>query len=96
MTTYVVSKRAVLDLRAIWKFGEAQWGADQADMYARRIQRAMDVVGTDPRRGRGCDDIRPGYRQFAVGTHMLFFRPHPAGVEIVRVLHQRMDFARYF
>lgn len=95
MTRYVVSKSAVADLRAIWTFGQAQWGADQADDYARRIQRAIEVLANDPRRGRPCPDVRPGYSRFSLGVHMLFFRPHPAGIEIVRVLHQRMDFSRY-
>ena len=95
MTGYVLSKAAVADLRAIWKFGETQWGPDQADQYAHQIRRAVETVAADPRRGRPCDDVRPGYRRFAVGTHMMFFRPHPVGIEIARVLHQRMDFNRY-
>jgi len=95
LTGYVLSKAAVTDLRGVWKFGEAQWGSDQAERYTRRLRLAMETVASDPRRGLPSDNVRPGYRRFAVGTHMLFFRPHPAGIEIVRILHQRMDFDRH-
>jgi toxin ParE1/3/4 len=95
LTGYVLSKAAVADLRAIWKTGEAQWGVAQAEHYALAIRRAAETVAADPRRGRPCDDLRPGYRKFSVGAHLLFFRPHPAGIEIVRILHQRMDSSRH-
>lgn len=95
MSGYVLSPAAVADLEAIWDQGEERWGIGQAEVYARGLQRAMETVAADPRRGRPCDDIRLGYRKFAVGAHMLFCRPHPAGIEIVRILHQRMDFIRY-
>lgn len=96
MSGYVLSPAAVGDLDAIWTFGEERWGVAQAESYARSIQRAVETVAADPRRGRPCDEVRPGYRKFAVGAHMLFYRPHPDGIDIVRVLHQRIDFDRYF
>lgn len=95
MSGYVVSKAAVADLASIWRRGEDRWGSDQADSYIGGVQRAIGIIAADPRRGRPCDDLRLGYRKFAVGTHMLFFRIRSDGIEIVRVLHQRMDFSRY-
>ncbi|HKP77951.1 MAG TPA: type II toxin-antitoxin system RelE/ParE family toxin [Phenylobacterium sp.] len=92
MSGYRLSPAARADLEAIWTFGEEGWGADQAELYIRRIQRAVETVASDPRRGRPCEDIRPGYFRFAVGTHMLFFRRDVDVIEIVRILHQRMDF----
>lgn len=95
MTHYTLSPAARADLDEIWAFGEAQWGADQAERYVRGIQRAVETVSADPRRGRSCDGIRPGYFKFAVGSHLLFFRLGSDGVDVVRILHQRMDFDRH-
>lgn len=95
MSGHVISPAAAADLDAIWDYGEERWGVDQAEFYARSLQRAIATVAADPRRGRPCDEVRPGYRKFAVGEHMLFYRPYQDGIDIVRVLHQRMDFDRY-
>jgi toxin ParE1/3/4 len=95
LTGYILSPAAAVDLDKIWDYGEERWGVDRAESYAREIQAAIETVARDPRRGRPCDDVRQGYRSFSVGSHVLFFRLHPLGVDIVRVLHQRMDFHRH-
>jgi toxin ParE1/3/4 len=91
---YVLSPAAVADLEAIWAFGEGRWGPEQAEDYMRRLQGAIETVARDPRRGRACDEIRPGYRKFAAGAHMIFYRLHPAGADIVRILHSTWISAR--
>jgi len=95
VTRYVLSPRAQSDLDEIWDYSAANWGDDQAESYARQIQAAIELVANDPRRGRPCDDIRPGYSKFAVGSHVLFYRRIETGVDVVRILHQRMDFDRH-
>jgi toxin ParE1/3/4 len=49
-----------------------------------------------PSLGRACDDIRPGYRRYAEGSHIIFYREVRSDIEIVRVLHGRMDPDRHF
>lgn len=95
MSQYVLSPAAQADLEDIWDFGEAQWGADRAELYLRALQHGAETVAADPRRGRSCDDIRPGYFRFSVGSHILFYRLGGEGVDVVRILHQRMDFDRH-
>jgi toxin ParE1/3/4 len=43
-----------------------------------------------------CDDIRPGYCKYQVGRHLIFYRQVSDGLEIVRVLHDRMDVETHF
>ena len=43
----------------------------------------------------GCDDVRTGYRKYPAGSHLLFYRLTPDGIDIVRILLQRMDFERH-
>ena len=48
------------------------------------------TVTDDPRRGLACDEIRPGYEKFFLGSPVLFFKASTTRVVIVRILHRRM------
>ena len=95
MTRLEFTPRARRDLDEIWEYSFEQFGLEKADAYLRGIQRAAATVTEDPRRGLGCDEIRPGYRRFAVGSLVLFFRASATRVIIVRILHARMNFDRH-
>jgi toxin ParE1/3/4 len=95
MTSYVLSPRASADIEEIWDYTERRWDADQAERYSRVLKEGIEQVARDPRRGRPCDHIRSGYRKYPIGSHVLFFRVLEERVEIVRVLHQHMDFERH-
>jgi hypothetical protein len=56
----------------------------------------MKMLVADPHLGRDCSHIRDGYRKYASGSHVLFYRLADDGVDIVRILHERMDFGRTF
>jgi toxin ParE1/3/4 len=95
MTSYVLSHRALADIEEIWDYTERRWDADQAERYSRVLKEGIEQVVRDSRRGRPCDHIRPGYRKYPIGSHVLFFRVLEERIEIVRILHQRMDFERH-
>jgi toxin ParE1/3/4 len=96
VSRYLLSPAAQADLEQIWDFTHNRWGVDQAEEYLRELQRAIDRAAANPRIGRACDEIRPGYRKFAAGSHTLFYRVTAEGViDVVRVLHQRMDVDRH-
>ena len=74
----------------------AQADPDQAEEYVRERQRALERAAVNPLIGRPCDEIRPGYRKLAAGSHTLFYRLLPDDViDVVRVLHRRMDIDRH-
>lgn len=60
-----------------------------------QIRRAIEIVAEDPRRGRTCDDVRAGYRKYPAGSHFVFYRLVEGGIDVVRILHQRMDFEQH-
>jgi toxin ParE1/3/4 len=91
MSGFILSPQAQRDLDDIWNYTLTQWGLEQATLYIRQIQAAIEAVAAMPTLGRRCDTIRPGYRRFPTGSHVLFFRLVPQGVDIVRILHSRMD-----
>ncbi len=95
MTGFTLSPRGRADLDAIWTYTSATWSVDQPELYLRQIKTAVEAVAARPALARSCDDVRPGYRRYPVGSHVLFLRSTLGGIEIVRILHQRMDAARY-
>jgi toxin ParE1/3/4 len=92
---FVVSPRAQADIDDIWEYTVGRWGTRQAETYLRLIKEAVEAVATDPRAGRTCDDVRPGYRKYLVGSHVLFYRVTATAVVVVRILHQRVDVERH-
>lgn len=93
---YVLSPAAQIDLEQIWDYTHDRWGVDQAERYLRAVQHGIERAAANPRIGRACDEIRPGYRKLAAGSHILFYRVTDAGIiDVVRILHQRMDVDRH-
>jgi toxin ParE1/3/4 len=71
VSRYLLSPAAQIDLEQIWDYSCHRWGVEQADEYLRELQRAIERAGANPRIGRACDEIRPGYRKLAAGSHTL-------------------------
>ena len=94
MSGYVLSPRAQQDLDEIWEYTPERWGVDQAEDYMRLIQRAIEIVAADPRKGRSSEEVRAGYHKYPAGSHLLFYRSVKEGIDVVRILHGRMDFER--
>jgi toxin ParE1/3/4 len=92
VTQYIVSPRAQRDLDEIWDYTAGQWNLAQAETYLRGMWGAIETIAADPRLGRAADDVRPGYRRYLVGLHVIFYQLTDGLVDVIRVLHSRMDF----
>lgn len=82
------------DLSSIWDFTLDRWGSEQAERYIREIQGAIERVATGPEHGQDRGDIRPGYRSYEVRSHTVFYVARDDSVDVIRILHQRMDSSR--
>ncbi len=96
MSTYRLTPAAQRDLSSIWDFSVARWDARQAEIYLDEIRLAFERIAADPGRGRACDEVRQGYRCYRIGSHSVFYVESVGGVDVIRVLHQRMDPLRHF
>jgi toxin ParE1/3/4 len=97
---YVLSPAARADLNDIWDYTCQRWSEDQAEVYVREIARAIERVADNPQIGRACDEVRPGYRRHAVGSHTLYYLLGDRGggqpiVDVVRILHKHMNVDRH-
>ncbi|WP_206445937.1 type II toxin-antitoxin system RelE/ParE family toxin [Agrococcus sp. KRD186] len=95
MSEYRLTPAARHDLSSIWDFTEERWDVRQAETYVLEIRAAIERVAADPDRGRACDEIRAGYRRYSIGSHLIFYVPSDHGVDVIRILHQRMDPTRH-
>lgn len=91
MGIFRLTDLAKSDLRSIGRYTQTTWGREQRNVYLTRLDECFHLLAQEPERGRACDDIRPGYRQYHVGRHLIFYRAIEEGIEIVRILHDRMD-----
>lgn len=95
MNRYRLTPAAQRDLSSIWDFTVERWDIDQAETYLTEIRAAFERIATEPDRGRRCDDVRDGYRRYGIGSHLIYYRQRIDGVDVIRVLHQRMDPTRH-
>lgn len=91
-----LTPKARQDLDSIWSFSRERWGAEQAEAYVRLIAGALERLAQGAIAGRDASAVKPGYWRHAVGSHVVFYRlAGTETLEVVRILHQRMDLPRH-
>ena len=95
MSLITLRPSAEIDLEQIWDRSAKNWGDQQAERYLRDLWSAIGRIAEEPRRGRECNEIRQDYRKYQVASHVIFYRSTEVAVEIVRILHMRMDFMHH-
>jgi toxin ParE1/3/4 len=70
--------------------------AEIADKLLREIGQAGERLADQALMWRARDEILPGLRSVMIHPYTLFYRVKNGIVEIVRVLHERRDFAAIF
>lgn len=89
--TIVVLEAAIQDLEQIWLYTFETWSQDQADRYHTLITAEIEFLAAKPESGKHLDHIRIGYRSSKVKSYYIFYRITTTEIEIVRILHERMD-----
>jgi toxin ParE1/3/4 len=96
MPTFCLTERAKQDLLSIGRYTQMTWGREQRNRYLAKRDASFHLLAKEPHRGRSCDDIRAGYFKYHVGRHLIFYRQFPEVLDIVRILHDRMDVETHF
>ena len=98
MAKYDITKEATEDLYKIWEYTVDTWSEEQADTYYALLVAGMnEVAGAPDRIGKPFDEIYPGLLAYHVRRHMLLYvRQENGRALIVRILHEKMDYARHF
>jgi toxin ParE1/3/4 len=90
---YKISREANLDLENIWLYTFENWSKDQADRYINLIIDEIEYLAQNPTFGQNYEKIRKGYFRSRIKSHFIFYKNYPnrSKIEIIRILHHRMD-----
>ncbi|MCW3110487.1 MAG: type toxin-antitoxin system RelE/ParE family toxin [Segetibacter sp.] len=88
---FVISKKAVSDLEEIWLYTVEKWSLEQADRYYNLIFDEINYICKNINAGKSMEHVRKGYRASKVKSHLIFYRVLNDAIEIIRILHERMD-----
>ena len=91
--SYKISVQASEDIENIWLYTFENWSLEQADRYVNLIFDEIEYLADNPNAGKDFNHLRKNYRCSKVKSHMIFYRftDKKNDIEIIRVLHQRMD-----
>jgi toxin ParE1/3/4 len=88
---YRISKSAIKDLEGIWEYTFLKWSKKQADRYHNLIMNEIEFISENTPSGKSMNHIKDGYLVSYIKSHMIFFKRNDGMVEIMRILHQKMD-----
>jgi toxin ParE1/3/4 len=96
MGSFTLTQKAKADMLSIGRYTREQWGAAQQKHYLGQLDFAFHDLADKPNIGRSCNHIRKGYFKYGVGKHLIFYRSSEHDtIEIVRILHSRMDIEQH-
>jgi toxin ParE1/3/4 len=85
---------AETDLEDIWLYTSKRWSREQAEHYHHDLFKTLEALTRGDKIGRPCA-ARDGYLRYPVGSHVMFYRETDSTLDVIRVLHQRMDVERH-
>lgn len=93
---FYFTRKAVEDLSSIWDYTAQEWSEAQADRYYRTLIAACRKIAENPvLYGRRYNEVAEDLYGCKTNRHIVFYRTVTDGrVEIVRILHERMDLRR--
>lgn len=90
------SADALADLQNIWQYTERVWSEEQADIYTDKLEAACKKIAQNPRLGRYYDNAPVGVLGYKAESHVIFYTVSPAGIDVLWIMHGRMDFKSRF
>jgi toxin ParE1/3/4 len=90
---YRISRAAATDLENIWLNTCETWSEEQADRYFNLLLDEIEYLSVNPESGKNYSHVRKGYFRSRVKSHFIFYKINHKRkeLEIVRILHQKMD-----
>ena len=88
---YRISESVIKDMDGIWEYTFFNWSKEQADRYHNLIMNEIEFISQNSSVGKPMNHIKEGYLVSYVKSHMIFFRRSEGIVDIIRILHQKMD-----
>lgn len=91
-----ISSEAYSDLEKIWVYTFHKWSKEQADKYYSILIEEIDFLRSNYLTGKSAEHIRQDYRVSFIKSHVIFYKiNNEETLEIIRILHQRMDIEQW-
>lgn len=92
MAKVILRQEAIDDLNDIWDYTFEKWSETQADKYYTTIKIACKGIAENPSIGKEYDGISRNLLGIKSGKHIIFYQIVSIDeIEVIRVLHERMD-----
>lgn len=92
---FILSPEAELDIEIILADTGEKWGEKQQLIYHAKVNDALEKIKGYPNIRYTRRELSPDYRVCPVGSHSIYYRLKTSSLEVVRILHKRMDPAKH-
>ena len=90
-----ISAAANEDLVSVWEYTRDQWCIEQADLYIDAFMLRFAWLTGNRRLWRSRPDLKKGVFCHVEKSHVILFSENENHIDILRVLHSRMDLGRH-
>ena len=90
-----ISSEAREDLVSVWEYSREHWGIEQADLYIDTFILRFVWLTRNRDLWRPRPDLEEGGFSCIEKSHVIFFSEDDGRIDILRVLHGRMDLGRH-
>ena len=94
MSRYKISPAARTDLNGICRHIAADKRA-AAGRFRKTFYESIRLLAAQPLIGEAREEFGTGVRIFPVGNYLIFYRPTPERIEVVRVIHGARDYESF-
>ncbi|MBL4759455.1 MAG: type II toxin-antitoxin system RelE/ParE family toxin [Mariprofundaceae bacterium] len=91
-----ITNPATGDLKRIAEYTERTWGMKQKAKYIAQIQTCFAALCNNTNLGKLYEELDNTLYSHVCQKHMIFYRVGVNSVNVIRVLHQSMDFTTQF
>lgn len=91
MRRLVYTPAAAQDLDDVFEYTYMNWGFEQAQRYFENIIKACESLTDNPGKALSVDDIRPRYKRWVVGSHVIYFTAIASQLKVIRILGEAMS-----
>ena len=89
---YNLYPKAEADLEDIWFYTVQEWSIEQAIKYIDDLGNAFQLLADSPLLCRERNELTPPVRIHHFKYHLIVYISRPDSIDIVRVLHENMDY----
>lgn len=86
-----LTQAAEQHLEDIWFYTLSEWSEEQAGQYVDMIEQGIMQLLDNPFIGKARPEIKKDLRSLQIQKHLIFYRIDTEYIDIIGILHSRMD-----